>query len=62
MRRLLLIALPLLALSSGARPAAGTQYYNGCVGPRVAGIDRRLAAAPGLLPLARFIRARPNRR
>jgi Domain of unknown function (DUF6438) len=48
------------------RPARGpTQelnYYTGCVGPRIPGIDRRLSAAPGLLPLARFIRpgARPR--
>ncbi|HEV7660086.1 MAG TPA: DUF6438 domain-containing protein [Allosphingosinicella sp.] len=48
------------------RPARGPgqelNFYHGCIEPRVAGIDRRLAGAPGLLPLARFIRARPNRR
>jgi hypothetical protein len=48
------------------QPARGPRqelnFYHGCIEPRVADIDRRLASAPGLLPLARFIRARPNRR
>lgn len=43
-------------------PAQEFNYYHGCIEPRPRGIEQRLDSAPGLLPLARFVRARPSRR